>query len=400
MRSYGRLEYDQDDAGNPDVLIDKQDLTALYSAIQKYDLQSKQELYNAFKFLGVGFDSNGSTRLGNMALSYDKYNMSQYVNGVRTIPRSWLTGGQNVTLTDNRTANLSISASKTYNAPVKYTLTVPKGWREQQTVVDLSDIYVKAGQLWTEQTFRDKHTDFTHHIHSNSSTSATGRSSTGVEADCNPGGILDGDKQAGNSVGVTTKGGCFNGEFKHWHDYTSHAYNASETKDTAGRPGWAKAQSGYRSPTKGGCYTVRHNHSCSDAPHVKAPCTPGHVNGSGDTEQRDACHQRSETKTHNVPAGSSNCNTLHNDTSDDGVPDHCEGVCNACGSHGASSSHCTKEESYTVWHLSCTKTCHRTGSEFDYATISCTKQEGQTATGWYQTCPKHNRQVLSCLITY
>lgn len=66
---------------------------------------------------------------------------------------------------------LSISASKTYDAPVKYTLTVPKGWREQRTVVDLSDIYVKAGQLWTEQTFRDKHTDFTHHTHSNSSTS-------------------------------------------------------------------------------------------------------------------------------------------------------------------------------------------------------------------------------------
>ena len=382
------------------MLIDKQDLTALYSAIQKYNLQSKQELYNAFKFLGVGFDSNGSTRLGNMALSYDKYKVSQYVNGVRTIPRSWLTGGQNVTLTDNRTANLSISASKTYDAPVKYTLTVPKGWREQQTVVDLSDIYVKAGQLWTEQTFRDKHTVFTHHIHSNSSTSETGHSTTGVEADCRPGGISDGDKQAGNSVGVTTKGGCFNGEFKHWHDYTSHAYNASETKDTAGRPSWAKAQSGYRSSTNGGCYTVRHNHSCSDTPHVNAPCTPGHVNGSGDVSTTDACHstagafQTTESYTVSYP-NPHQCSGWHAaDFDGDGIQES-QTPCDE-------PKMLTKTETRTVthYHLTCTKTCHRTGSEFDYATISCTKQEGQTATGWYQTCPKRNRQVLSCLITY
>ena len=63
------------------MLIDKQDLTALYSAIQKYNLQSKQELYNAFKFLGVGFDSNGSTRLGNMGSRQPLGTVSVYFTG-------------------------------------------------------------------------------------------------------------------------------------------------------------------------------------------------------------------------------------------------------------------------------------------------------------------------------
>lgn len=227
LESVGRLEYNTDNTGNPDVIVTRNDLSLLRSSVLNLEKEYKRNIITALTT--HQYFKNG----------YSRQLIENYASHPTDCTFLWL-----------KNAIIAIDERPTCNGNVETN----------------KDVY--------------------YHVHT------TGRqNSESKNAMTSPGN--------GHQLAMADPSGCYNRRVYHAHSNSSGDLRVYS-------PGQASGAGSCNGGGRAGCYMWNHG-GC-----------PGHTQ----------------------PAGSHNCDVWHGDTSDDGIPDHCEGVCNKCGAHGASSNHC------------------------------------------------------------
>lgn len=229
LESSGRLEYNIDDAGNPDILITINDLQKLSTTVTEYETNVRKKWLEAFQYNGINFDNDFNAKLQDSGKDWSEMTIHKLSEGLKHLPQSWC---KNV---NSKHTQLSINTQESsadavsplsITGSVEYKLNIPKGWREREAIIDLTDIYREAMAAWSDSGFQDEHAKKVYHIHSAAQTNDTHEHAYNYV--CN--------SYASDTSTNTTIGGCYTIPIKH-HHYGS---------DSSG----------------GGCYTkyIRHDH--------------------------------------------------------------------------------------------------------------------------------------------
>lgn len=145
---------------NQDVILEANDLHKLSETIINYDKEVKGKWQSALRSLGVNFDANKHATLQSNPIR--DLTIHELDLGTRDIPRSWCSDAVHTNLRVSSGEVISVVHDK-----YDYKLTIPKGWRERQVVVDLTPIFEEGRARATEQVFIQKgEIVFTHHVHS------------------------------------------------------------------------------------------------------------------------------------------------------------------------------------------------------------------------------------------
>lgn len=160
--------------------------------------------------------------------------------------------------------------------------------------------------------------------------------------------------------------------------YYYHQHSRTTTGATATSPG---RDTPTRQPASGGCWTkaVYHMHNYYST--AAESYTPDAGSTSAIYGSPGGCYGGAitvmETETYETSAGAHGCDTLHQDTSDDGIPDHCAGVCNACGSHGTSTGCCSVTATRLVPRTKYTLSCGASQSTPIGFDLNCNNSAGR-----------------------
>lgn len=168
LESHGRLEYNQDNQNSPDIVITEKDLTTLSNSITQYERNVRKQLLESFQTLGVNFNNSNKAVLASSGKSYEELTVGQLTTGLQELPRSLCQSSNKhvgIKVTGNDSAITADNVARV-SGNVMYKLCIPKGWRDKEVLIDLSDIYKQAGLAWQNTTFQNSHAKKVYHVHS------------------------------------------------------------------------------------------------------------------------------------------------------------------------------------------------------------------------------------------
>lgn len=290
LEGKGRLEYDLDADNDNEVVITQADLTQLSQKITEYEQDVRKIFLEAFQSKGINFDNNKNPKLQPSGKTWQELTVFNLTQGLRNLPESWCknVNSSHMHLTVNTTESVADAVSpKDISGTVEYKLLVPKGWRTDDKVIDMTDIYREAMTAWQDPLFQNEHATKTYHIHSTSSTGEThthpynyscsnyASDSSTVDARVFPGGsgcytipILH--HHYGNE---STGGGCYTKCLRHDHVggtgvsqggantcYTQANYHKHSTSSTSATSTSQNAGPTGSQNSSGGCFTQNNSY--------------------------------------------------------------------------------------------------------------------------------------------
>lgn len=143
LESRGRLEYDIENDGTLEVILQRDDLDSLYIAIHKYEENVRKVWLKAFQSNGMNFDDSNTVQLQPTGKTWDKLTIGNLANGLENLPESKPSSGTNITIGVD--GKLMLPTGNMVANP-QFSIKIPKGWVYSDLTFDLSALYKKGAE--------------------------------------------------------------------------------------------------------------------------------------------------------------------------------------------------------------------------------------------------------------